>query len=594
MFQSPAPHQTRTIATVVTGLILGVLGALGPQAAHAALPDPLADVAFVPSAFAVDTATLRPRSSTTPSVTITMAPDCPAGVETTTSASQQPTPCNITSGFGSDADGDYLFWTAPDGTGGGFTLTTNSVIGETYTIAMRFKVVGGQGFEKIIDFKNRTEDAGFYLLNGEILFYPGSSTSPTFGPTDIVDLIIVRNGSTQVFETYLRYQGGALERIVTYADPAGDAIPETVTVNGAPGSRFGFFVDDTDVVDEGAKGVRMYNIATWDVALDVNQIDDATAAFPWTDSVVTTLTEGRASNEGVSATGADTYTVSAGSLPPGLTLDSATGALTGSPTTAGTYSFTITAENALGQQIRRSFTVTVDPPLPDDVKPILSNGVPTITGDVKPGASLTCTSPTFSQDASRISFAWAVNGASVKTSSTTQAPFRDTFVLPADVKAGSEVTCLVTATTTNAVGSAIAAVSLPVPPASDGTSTGGASTGGSSTGGGASATCTAQVNAARVTSFAPYSTRLSAREAASLRSAFGQGCTGTIVVTGHVEPTADLANDQRLSRQRANALIAVLRPLHPQATFRIRVGGRALADACSASDNRCAITRVTK
>src|SRR5688572_2236291 len=42
-----------------------------------------------------------------------------------------------------------------------------------------------------------------------------------------------------------------------------------------------------------------------------------------------------------------TYTVSGGLLPPGLTLSSA-GALTGTPTVAGTYDFTVTVSNSAG------------------------------------------------------------------------------------------------------------------------------------------------------------------------------------------------------------------------------------------------------
>lgn len=43
-----------------------------------------------------------------------------------------------------------------------------------------------------------------------------------------------------------------------------------------------------------------------------------------------------------------TYARVAGTLPPGLTLNSTTGALTGTPTTAGTYSFTIRVTDAMG------------------------------------------------------------------------------------------------------------------------------------------------------------------------------------------------------------------------------------------------------
>jgi hypothetical protein len=47
-------------------------------------------------------------------------------------------------------------------------------------------------------------------------------------------------------------------------------------------------------------------------------------------------------------TGSRTWTLSSGSLPPGLTLGSA-GTLTGTPTTAGTYTFFLTASDRLGQ-----------------------------------------------------------------------------------------------------------------------------------------------------------------------------------------------------------------------------------------------------
>lgn len=50
--------------------------------------------------------------------------------------------------------------------------------------------------------------------------------------------------------------------------------------------------------------------------------------------------------------------VSVGSLPPGLTINSSTGALSGTPTTAGTYAFTLQATNSAGSGTR-SFSITV-------------------------------------------------------------------------------------------------------------------------------------------------------------------------------------------------------------------------------------------
>lgn len=42
------------------------------------------------------------------------------------------------------------------------------------------------------------------------------------------------------------------------------------------------------------------------------------------------------------------YTITSGALPPGLTLNSSTGAITGTPTTAGTYTFTVSVEDTSG------------------------------------------------------------------------------------------------------------------------------------------------------------------------------------------------------------------------------------------------------
>ena len=82
----------------------------------------------------------------------------------------------------------------------------------------------------------------------------------------------------------------------------------------------------------------------------------------FTDSTLGALQTGKAFTDGVAADGfpAPTYTVSAGDLPAGLSLDPATGAITGTPTGSGNYSFTITAYNAAGS-VSKAFTGTVAP-----------------------------------------------------------------------------------------------------------------------------------------------------------------------------------------------------------------------------------------
>ena len=53
------------------------------------------------------------------------------------------------------------------------------------------------------------------------------------------------------------------------------------------------------------------------------------------------------------------FAVSSGTLPPGLSLDPATGAITGTPTQAGTFSFSITASNAGGTSAPLAQTVVI-------------------------------------------------------------------------------------------------------------------------------------------------------------------------------------------------------------------------------------------
>jgi large repetitive protein len=82
----------------------------------------------------------------------------------------------------------------------------------------------------------------------------------------------------------------------------------------------------------------------------------------WSDNTISpSFVVGTAYSDGVSATGATSYSLASGSLPSGISLSPSTGALTGTPTAKQTYSFTLQANNDDGS-ITQAFSGTTSAP----------------------------------------------------------------------------------------------------------------------------------------------------------------------------------------------------------------------------------------
>jgi large repetitive protein len=130
-------------------------------------------------------------------------------------------------------------------------------------------------------------------------------------------------------------------------DPATGELTGTPTVS----DRFNFQVVATDA--SGCSGAQEYVLI----------IDCAAITLSPNRSRLAGGTVGTPYNAAISATGGAapfTFAVVAGSLPAGLTLDAATGTISGTPTTASPSLFTIRATDAAGCSGERQYRITVN------------------------------------------------------------------------------------------------------------------------------------------------------------------------------------------------------------------------------------------
>lgn len=151
---------------------------------------------------------------------------------------------------------------------GGIRIDTDLASGNVYTIALRFSFQQVSGYRKIVDFKNRASDTGFYLLNGKINYYPLGTGQRVFAPNEVVDLIATRDAAG-FFTVYANDGQGGYVQQIRVADNGNTSVPPLV--NGK--YRLGFFFDDAG--SEYTPGGKVWSLRIWDEALLPNQIPQA-------------------------------------------------------------------------------------------------------------------------------------------------------------------------------------------------------------------------------------------------------------------------------------------------------------------------------
>jgi autotransporter-associated beta strand protein len=215
-----------------------------------------------------------------------------------------------------------------------FSSTYNFTIEATDSVG----AVGSQAYTVVVN------PAGTVTVNPPTL--PNGTVGVPYNQT------VTASGGTGPY-TYAVSSGLLPQGLVL--NPMTGAITGTPTTPGAAM----FILTATDSV--GASGFRTYSIGVDPAAgltLSPPSLPAGTVGVPYNQTVTAS-----------GGTGPYTYNVS-GSLPPGLSLDSATGVISGVPTTVGITSFSIIAQDSLGAigfgtytiPVNPSGTITVSPP----------------------------------------------------------------------------------------------------------------------------------------------------------------------------------------------------------------------------------------
>ena len=197
----------------------------------------------------------------------------------------------------------------------------------------------------------------------------------------------------------------------------------TITMSGLPAPTSGRMAFRYFVTNAGLNGTNSDYIGI-DAVAYTPYVCPALTMSP---SSLPNATWGQAYNQSLSQTGAlgaPTYAVTAGALPPGLTL-SASGAISGTPTATGTFNFTVTVSDNSGCSGSQAYSITIaadvpSAPLnvsatPGDAQADVSWGAPASDGgDAISGYTATCTDGTNNfnapSSASPVTVSGLVNG----------------------------------------------------------------------------------------------------------------------------------------------------------------------------------------
>jgi len=248
--------------------------------------------------------------------------------------------------------------TGPDGSVGWFYGTgTSTVLG-----AIEFWAVpsGSTSHVRVL-FPTNGLTAGAYWIRAQSAYSNSSARYPiTVVAVLSVSTTAMPAGTVGVAYTSNLQATGGLQPY-TWSITQGSLPPglnlnaQTGAVSGTPAQQ-GHFVFTAAAADSGGQN------ASNSLAIDIAPAPLAIT----TEALPAGIVGATYSGALTAANGTEPYTwaITAGALPPGLTLDPATGRISGAPTKAGLYGFTVTVADAEKQNAVRAFAIEVaTPPL---------------------------------------------------------------------------------------------------------------------------------------------------------------------------------------------------------------------------------------
>jgi LPXTG-motif cell wall-anchored protein len=190
--------------------------------------------------------------------------------------------CNTSTNFGSDSYGHFFHWITTQGNGGGLNLTTTSRLGNSYSLSLKFAVTGfsndenmngdpNNGFSKLIDFWNLTDDIGLYFNNADPHRVALGDTLLTESVPSghVVTMTLVRDASTATPTVTLWIKDEtAGTNAVKVIDAMDDADGHFVASDSGSGSILHLFQDEPETATngdshEGVQEARLYGFQAW-------------------------------------------------------------------------------------------------------------------------------------------------------------------------------------------------------------------------------------------------------------------------------------------------------------------------------------------